>query len=79
MTSKSITIALPLAVSAVALALLLVLLGASGGGLPVAQAATHASAASGDVFINEVRIDQTGADNDEYFELAGTAGITLEV
>ena len=28
--------------------------------------------------INEVRIDQPGADNDEYFELVGTPGATLD-
>ncbi|MCA8962810.1 MAG: hypothetical protein KDC38_19940, partial [Planctomycetes bacterium] len=28
--------------------------------------------------INEVRIDQTGADNDEYFELFGTPGVSLD-
>jgi len=28
----------------------------------------------GGVAINEIRIDQTGADNDEYFELSGTPG-----
>jgi hypothetical protein len=29
------------------------------------------------VVINEVRLDQTGADNDEYFELRGDAGVSL--
>jgi hypothetical protein len=29
------------------------------------------------VSINEIRIDQTGADNDEYFELYGTGGASL--
>ncbi len=33
-----------------------------------------ASAAPGDVVINEVRIDQPGSDNDEYVELAGRRG-----
>lgn len=27
--------------------------------------------------INELRVDQTGADNDEYFELSGTAGASM--
>jgi hypothetical protein len=27
--------------------------------------------------INEIRVDQTGTDNDEYFEIAGTAGLSL--
>ncbi len=30
------------------------------------------------VAINEIRIDQTGTDNDEYFELAGAAGASLD-
>ncbi len=30
------------------------------------------------VTINEIRIDQPGTDNDEYFELAGTAGTSLD-
>ncbi|MFO0873233.1 MAG: hypothetical protein U0575_04595 [Phycisphaerales bacterium] len=30
-----------------------------------------------DVVINEIRIDQTGTDNDEYFELRGTPGSSL--
>ena len=30
------------------------------------------------IIINEIRIDQTGADNDEYFELAGLAGESLD-
>ncbi len=68
-----------LAVSVVTLTALLVLLGALGGsGLPVAQAAPHISAAQGDVTINEVRIDQPDSDNDEYFELAGTANASLD-
>ncbi len=36
-----------------------------------------ATAAPGDPTINEVRIDQTGTDNDEYFELAGTPAASL--
>lgn len=31
----------------------------------------------GDVLINEIRIDQTGTDNDEYFELKGEPGLSL--
>jgi hypothetical protein len=31
-----------------------------------------------DVIINEIRIDQTGTDNDEYFELSGAPGTLLE-
>ena len=34
-------------------------------------------ALSGQVVINEVRIDQSGSDADEYFELAGPAGQSL--
>jgi len=37
----------------------------------LAPTITHA------LVINEIRIDQTGADNDEYFELAGLAGESL--
>lgn len=36
-----------------------------------------AAIASASVTINEIRIDQPGADNDEYFELAGDAGESL--
>lgn len=35
-------------------------------------------AQTGDVSINEVRIDQPSTDNDEYFELAGPSGHTLD-
>lgn len=38
--------------------------------------AGSAMAGSG-ITINEIRTDQTGADNDEYFELAGPAGASL--
>ena len=31
----------------------------------------------GSVVINEIRIDQPGLDDDEYFELAGTPGTSL--
>ncbi|MBI1853612.1 MAG: immunoglobulin domain-containing protein [Planctomycetes bacterium] len=36
-----------------------------------------AAPALAQVTINEIRIDQTGTDNDEYFELAGTPGASL--
>ena len=32
---------------------------------------------SSDIFINEIRIDQSGTDYDEYVELSGTAGTSL--
>jgi hypothetical protein len=32
----------------------------------------------GDVMLNEARLNQPGADDDEYFELAGTAGTSLD-
>ena len=35
-------------------------------------------ASSGGVIINEIRIDQPGTDVDEYFELAGAAGTSLD-
>ena len=38
---------------------------------PVARAANG-------VTINEIRIDQEDADNDEYFELAGSPGTSLD-
>lgn len=37
-----------------------------------------AAMASASVTINEIRIDQPSADNDEYFELAGNAGESLD-
>jgi hypothetical protein len=37
-----------------------------------------ATAAGPGVTINEIRIDQPGSDNDEYFELSGPAGESLE-
>jgi predicted extracellular nuclease/2',3'-cyclic-nucleotide 2'-phosphodiesterase (5'-nucleotidase family) len=40
--------------------------------------ATVASAAGDGITINEIRIDQPGADNDEYFELSGPADASLE-
>ncbi|MDX2132588.1 MAG: hypothetical protein SFY69_11110 [Planctomycetota bacterium] len=38
-------------------------------------AVAHAGTAT--ISINEIRVDQTGADNDEYFELAGAPGTSL--
>lgn len=37
-----------------------------------------ATAASAQISINEIRIDNTGTDTDEYFELAGQAGASLD-
>ena len=37
-----------------------------------------ALAGVGDVIINEIRIDQLGTDDDEYFELSGTASTSLD-
>jgi hypothetical protein len=37
-----------------------------------------AASASADVTINEIRIDQPSSDNDEYFELAGVPGESLD-
>lgn len=42
-----------------------------------AVAAGMSAAAVADVSINELRIDQPGTDNDEYFELRGTPGESL--
>ena len=39
--------------------------------------AAGGAAAAPNVIISEVRIDQTGADNDEYFELAAAASTSL--
>ncbi|MCB0790789.1 MAG: lamin tail domain-containing protein [Flavobacteriales bacterium] len=36
------------------------------------------SSAPPSIVINEIRVDQPGADNDEYFELAGPAGTSLD-
>ncbi|MEZ6005505.1 MAG: hypothetical protein R3F33_15120 [Planctomycetota bacterium] len=44
--------------------------------LPVAAFAL-ATAAQAQVSLSEIRIDQTGADNDEYFELVGAPGTSL--
>ena len=49
---------------------------ASGGDTPGTANATCGSG-SGVVLINEVRVDQSGADNDEYVELAGQPGASL--
>ncbi|MFK7960194.1 MAG: lamin tail domain-containing protein [Phycisphaerales bacterium] len=38
---------------------------------------TSAAFAGGDIRINEIRIDQPGADNNEYFELLGSPGASL--
>lgn len=43
----------------------------------LAAAAALAATASAQT-INEIRIDQPGSDNDEYFELAGTPGMALD-
>lgn len=45
------------------------------GGMTFAPATAVAAPS---VRINEVRVDQTGADNDEYFELLGTPGMSLD-
>jgi len=37
--------------------------------------AAHANA---DVFLNELRVDQGGADTDEYFELFSNTGMSLD-
>jgi hypothetical protein len=39
---------------------------------------TAVSVASADITINEIRIDQPGSDVDEYFELAGMSGESLD-
>ena len=44
----------------------------------VVTAGPAMAASPGDVVISEVRIDQTSTDNDEYFELYGTAGTSLD-
>jgi hypothetical protein len=43
-----------------------------------AAMALMVSSAKASITINEVRLDQGGADNDEYFELAGTPGESLD-
>jgi uncharacterized protein len=47
-------------------------------GLLVATVPTQLMAAGGGVTINEIRVDQTGTDKDEYFELSGPAGQSLD-
>ena len=47
-------------------------------GLMAATAPTQVMAAGDGVTINEIRVDQTGTDNDEYFELSGPAGQSLD-
>lgn len=39
---------------------------------------SHAALAGGSVTINEIRIDQSSADDDEYFELTGTPSTSLD-
>lgn len=46
--------------------------------LPIAIGFAMAASASAQVAINEVRIDQGGSDNDEFFELTGPAGMSLD-
>jgi len=47
--------------------------------LRIAPAALLSAAAfANDVFINEIRIDQPGGDDDEYFELIGAPGASLD-
>jgi len=76
--TKFVALTGSLSVSVAALVMLLVLLSTFGdSGLPVVQAAPSVSVAQG-VTINEVRIDQPGGDDDEYFELAGAAGTSLD-
>lgn len=46
--------------------------------LPVPALLLAGLAAAQDPVINEIRIDQTGTDNDEYFELSGVPDATLD-
>ena len=46
--------------------------------LPFSLGLAMAASASAQVTINEIRIDQPSADNDEFFELAGPAGTSLD-
>ncbi len=46
--------------------------------LPLSLGLAMAASASAQVTINEIRIDQPGSDNDEFFELAGPAGTSLD-
>jgi len=45
--------------------------------VPALAALSSSAWAGGAIVINEIRIDQTGTDNDEYFELRGPAGASL--
>jgi len=45
--------------------------------LVAALAAVAAASAAADVRINEIRTDQPSTDNDEYFELTGVPGESL--
>ena len=47
-------------------------------GLLAITVPTQVMAAGDGVTINEIRVDQTGADSDEYFELSGPAGQSLD-
>jgi predicted extracellular nuclease len=47
-------------------------------GLVAATVPTQVMAAGDGVTLNEIRVDQTGTDNDEYFELSGPAGQSLD-
>jgi predicted extracellular nuclease len=47
-------------------------------GLAAAMVPTQVMAAGDGVTLNEIRVDQTGNDNDEYFELSGPAGQSLD-
>jgi predicted extracellular nuclease len=47
-------------------------------GLVAATVPTQVMAAGDGVTLNEIRVDQTGTDNDEYFELSGPAGPSLD-
>ena len=46
--------------------------------LPIMVGVGPTQASTGDPIINEIRIDQPGSDVDEYFELAGPAGTSLD-
>jgi len=50
----------------------------AGGGDAVVAALTTAERYGARVKLNEIRVDQTGTDNDEYFELAGPPGESLD-
>lgn len=44
----------------------------------IAESLTACSAAASAIVINEIRIDEPGTDNSEYFELAGAPGLSLD-